>query len=590
MPSLVSKALKALPLASLALADVAVYSGSDSGYQDKDFGLYPNQSYESTNLTSPVFQINTPAANSVSNNSHVFISPRGTAVGQISPMIFNSTDLSLVWSGSQYGTTFGVRVQEFNGSDYVTFWRGTVKSSGYGTGSCLMLNSSYDVAYNLTTSNLTVGSDIHECQLTDRGTALLSAYEPTSWDLSAYDIENGWIADSIFQEVDIATGDLIFSWRASDHYALNESYADPGSTGDSESNPYDFFHINSIERDDSGNYLVSARHMHSVTYINGTTGDIIWILGGKQNQFTDNSNGDATNFAWQHDARWQNDDLTALTLFDNGAADWVNTENATRGLWLNLNYDNMSVSLGHSYLSPKGILSISQGSVQPLSNTNVFMGYGSNAAFTEYARNGSVLWDVQFGIIGNTSVQSYRAYKQDWTAFPTYNPDITSTGNGTDNTTVYFSWNGATEITSWAILASDSSAQLFNATDLWKNVTRAGFETSVAVQSSHRYVRAAALNADGQVLGATGVVDVKDGSVTALEKGIDIGTGNASTATSSSGSSDGGSGSPDSDGASGTSTATPSASSLGAAVVGVGAVPVAFAMGGASLLALFFGL
>ena len=130
------------------------------------------------------------------------------------------------------------------------------------------------------------------------GTALLTAYETKSYDLSSYGIDNGWLADSVFQEIDIETGNLIFSWRASDHFSTNDSYADPGSTGSSQSSPYDFFHINSIERDASGNYLISSRHTHSISYVNGTNGDVIWILGGKLNQFKDNSDGNATNFAW----------------------------------------------------------------------------------------------------------------------------------------------------------------------------------------------------------------------------------------------------------------------------------------------------
>ncbi|KAF1353336.1 ASST-domain-containing protein, partial [Delphinella strobiligena] len=473
---------------------------------DKSYGLYPNQSYQSTNISSPIFQVNTEAGDNVSNASYVFISPRGTVVGQISPMIINSTDLSLVWAAPEYKTTFGVRVQEYNGSDYLTFWRGTISASGYGSGSCYMLNSSYDVVYNLTT-NLTVGSDIHECQLTDDGTALLTAYLPISYDLSAYNITDGWLADSMFQEVDITTGDVLFSWSASDHFELNASYADPGSTGGSEDDAYDFFHINSIEKDASGNYLISGRHVHTLSYINGTNGEVIWHLGGKLNQFSDNSDGNATNFAWQHDARWQNTNLTAVTIFDNGAADWVDTENATRGLWLTLDYTNMSATLEQAYLSPEHILSASQGSVQPLPNNNVFMGYGNNAAFTEYTHDGTVLWDVQFGIIGNASVQSYRAYKQDWTGNPRTNPSIAGSGNGTDNSTIYMSWNGATEISTWAVLAANTSDALVNTTALWKNVTKAGFETDVTVGSAHRYIRAAALNAKGEVLGSSGVLD-----------------------------------------------------------------------------------
>ncbi|KAI4725071.1 hypothetical protein E4T49_07185 [Aureobasidium sp. EXF-10728] len=532
MPHLFTLALAALPLGRLALADQSPYTGSD--FQAKTYGLYPTQSYESSDLEVPVFQVNKAAGDNVDSADRVFISPRGTAVEQIAPMIFNSEDLSLVWSDPSYKTTFGVRVQEFNSSDYITFWRGAIKGAGYGSGSFIMLDHNYNVAYNLTTKNLTVGGDIHEIELTDDGTALMTAYEPIKYNLTAYDIEDGWLADSLFEEVDIATNDLIFSWRASEHIALNASYADPGATGISQDSPYDFFHINSIEKDDSGNYLISARHTHGLYYINGTNGDIIWSLGGKNNDFEDKSNGQATNFAWQHDARWRNTNLTELTLFDNGAADWVKTENETRGLWLSLNYDDMSVSLKQDYISPEGILSISQGSVQVLSNGNVFMGYGSNGAFIEYTNDGQAIWDVQFGIIGNSSVQSYRAYKQNWQGFPGWNPSIAATGNGTDNTTVYMSWNGATEIKQWTILASNSSSSLSTADDIWKNVTKTGFETNVTVGTNARYIRAAALNADGQVLGATDIVDVNDGTFSTADAKVDIGTGDANTTVTSS--------------------------------------------------------
>ena len=146
--------VKLLPLAAIVLADVPLYTGSNSGYQDKAYGLYPNQSYQSSNLTSPIFQVNT-AGDNVSNASHVFIGPAGNAVKQIGPMIFGSSNLDLVWSGPQYGVCFGVRVQQYNNSAYITFWRGQLLKSGYGSGSCLMLDNTYRVAYNLTTQNLT---------------------------------------------------------------------------------------------------------------------------------------------------------------------------------------------------------------------------------------------------------------------------------------------------------------------------------------------------------------------------------------------------------------------------------------------------
>ncbi|GAB7351301.1 hypothetical protein MBLNU459_g1716t1 [Dothideomycetes sp. NU459] len=557
MRSFGTLAIAALPFVGHAVADHPLYT--TSSYQEKAYGLYPNQSYTSSNLSTPIFQVNTAASDKVDPASHVFISPRGTAVGQSAPMMFDSDDLELVWSDPSWKQTFGVRVQEYKNEPYITFWRGSIKSAGYGSGSNIMMNSSYAVVYNITTNNLTVGGDIHEFQLTDNGTALLTAYLPMSYDLTSYGVEDGWIADSIFQEIDVESGDLIFEWRAIDHFSTNDSYADPGATGASSDSPYDYFHINSIEKDDSGNYLISSRHLHMLAYINGTSGDVIWILGGKLNQFEDKSGGNATNFAWQHDARWQTDDLTALTLFDNGASDWESTENATRGLWLTLDYDDMSVTLERAYMSPEDILSVSQGSVQPLSNGNIFMGYGSNAVFTEYSREGDVLWDVQFGIVGNSSVQSYRAYKQNWTGYPSWNPSIASTGNGTDNTTIFMSWNGATEIKSWALLASSSTQDLSNATNLWRNVTKTGFETNTTVGSQYRYIRAAALNAQGEVLGATDVLDVNSGSVTAMTKNVDIGTGSANTTVTTNNSTSSASGTATSTSASSTSSKTSAA-------------------------------
>lgn len=580
MSTFLTLALVALPLGHFVLADQAPYTGSD--FQSKDFGLYPTQTYESSPLEVPVFQVNQAAGDNVDPADRVFISPRGTAVGQIAPMIFNSDDLSLVWSDPSYKTTFGVRVQEYNNSDYITFWRGAIKSAGYGSGSYIMLDHNYNVAYNLTTKSLTVGGDIHEIELTDAGTALMSAYEPMEYDLTAYNITNGWLADSIFEEIDIATNNLIFSWRASEHIALNASYADPGATGTSQDNPYDFFHINSIEKDDSGNYLISARHTHGIYYINGTNGDIIWTMGGKDNQFEDKSDGQATNFAWQHDARWRNTNLTEMTLFDNGAADWVKTENETRGLWLSIDYDDMSVTLKQDYISPEGISSISQGSVQVLSNGNVFMGYGSNGAFIEYTNDGQAIWDVQFGIIGNSSVQSYRAYKQNWQGFPDWNPSISAVGNGTDNTTVYMSWNGATEIKQWAILASNSSSSLATADNLWKNVTKTGFETNVTVGTNARYIRAAALNADGEVLGATGIVDINDGSIASADSKVDIGTGDANTTVTSSSS--------DPDSASGSSGNDTSSKSDKDSAAGFTNASSSLALGVAMTVLFFFGL
>lgn len=128
--------------------------------------------------------------------------------------------------------------------------------------------------------------------------------------------------ETYFQEIDVATNTLLFQWRASDHVDLHDSFWVPGIRGLSQKlqgtrkdDSWDYFHLNSVEKDHRGNYLISVRHYASIMYIDGKTGDVIWTLGGKKNDFNDPS-GEATKFAWQHHARWANSNLTSISVFD----------------------------------------------------------------------------------------------------------------------------------------------------------------------------------------------------------------------------------------------------------------------------------
>ncbi|KAJ9640408.1 hypothetical protein H2201_002547 [Coniosporium apollinis] len=523
-----STLVTALCAASLVLADEPAFI-QNAGYQQSAYGQYPVQTFVSNpNVTAPIFNVITTPGEGVSNGSHLFVSPRGTAVSNPSPMIVDAGTLSVVWSAEEYGTAFDVKVQQYNGEDYLTFWAGETFRQGYGHGYYYMLNSSYDVVYNLTAVNLTVPGDIHEFLLTPNGTALITIYEPLAWDLTAYGVQGGWLMDSLFQEIDVETNDLIFEWRASDHYNLSEAYLTPGTylyDGKSAQSAFDFFHINSVEKDDLGNYLISARHTHSISYISGTTGEVLWQLGGKRNNFTDLSSGNATNFAWQHDARWaspSSQQPRIMTLFDNGAADFNQSFPESRGLRLAIDTVNMTAAVETSYNSPQRISSESQGNLQPLPNGNVMVGWGSDPAFTEFSSSGQALWTAQFGLINGKATSSYRVYKQSWTGSPRTNPSIaagnvtasngttTNVGAGGTSDTVYVSWNGATRIASWSFLASNSSDNLTTPDQAWRNVSSNGFETNVTVAGAARYLRAVALDADDAYLGASDIFDLQE--------------------------------------------------------------------------------
>ena len=191
-----------------------------------------------------------------------------------------------------------------------------------------------------------MNADLHEFLLTPDGTALMTVYQKYKHDLSDWrtfnettdpnDADPGWIWDCVLQEIAVDTKDVIFEWRASEYIDINDTYHLLKKAGNHE-DPFDWFHMNSIRKDELGNYLVSARYTHSITYIDGKTGAVIWILGGKRNVFMDLSEGFAINFAWQHDAQFIAADrfpqtykppveqpgytTKLLSLFDNAAED-----------------------------------------------------------------------------------------------------------------------------------------------------------------------------------------------------------------------------------------------------------------------------
>ncbi|KAF7167011.1 hypothetical protein CNMCM6106_002591 [Aspergillus hiratsukae] len=444
------------------------------------------------------------------DGQYTLIAPRGAAVPDPGPMIIDQ-DGHLVWT-KHYGQTYNVNVYSYKGHDYLTFWVGNDGIVGHGDGTYYMLDSAYEEAYTVRGAN-GLPADLHEFHITGDETALFTVYDVVPANLrSAGGPEKGWIWDGTFQEVDIETGQLLFQWRASEHFNFTDSYRgrEGDGDGDAEDRPWDFFHINSVDKDAKGNFLVSSRYMSCLAYIDGRTGDIIWRLGGKHNDFQDLSAGGATNFTWQHHARFR-DNGTAITLFDNASRGEGAPRLTSRGLYLDIDAQQMTAKVRHEYWNPHPISSQSQGSVQLLDSGNVVVGYGSNAAWTEYSIAGDVLCHVHFGpesAFGAGNILSYRVFKHAWTGLPRRNPDI-----ALYRYEAAVSWNGATEVATWVLQGSgsDTDIQLDHdhdddeSTTFLTAVPKSGFETIIPVpaQTTQRYLRVLSLNATGHVLGAT---------------------------------------------------------------------------------------
>ncbi|KAI9646394.1 hypothetical protein NHQ30_004386 [Ciborinia camelliae] len=503
----------------LAVAEVGPLYGDD-GFDAGSYGEYPVHTYMSTDVVSPRLNIlrSSPLCR---NDLYWVFSPRGRSVSEPGGMILDSEG-TLIWSKGGYDQVYNLQVQEYLGEKYLTFWAGTDAVQGHGAGVYYMLKTDsaqldkhYREVHKVVAANGLAG-DLHDFAITENGTALITIYDVVVANLSYVGIPQGYVWDCVIQEIDLATGELVFEWRAADHYSISDTHREMPKGDGGVNSAFDFFHINSIDKDSKGNFLISSRYFHSLTYLNGTSGDIIWILGGKKNMFTDLSGGRATNFAYQHDARWRHN-RTAISLFDN-AGDDSRPGGATRGLLVSLNEIDMTVEVIREYMNPNGIRAISQGNLQMLDDGHVIMGYGNTGAFTEYDSNGTAICDVHFGPqsrFGAGEVQSYRTFKFDWHGWPTTDPDVRILTNGEDWLSFYVSWNGATEVQRWLLQGAEDSEAEDKEWETLDYADKTSFETEFEIPHLYpRYLRVKGLgsynNATGEheLLGVSSPLDV----------------------------------------------------------------------------------
>jgi hypothetical protein len=375
------------------------------------------------------------------------------------------------------------KVQRYRGEPVLTFWEGVHAS--YGQGEYVILDSSYQEIGRVRAGNGLQG-DHHEFLISPQDTALFTVYHKLPMDLSAVGGRtDGWVLDGIAQEVDIATGEVLSEWHSLEHVGLEESYFRPPETSEF---GYDYFHINSIEVDHDSNLLVSAKGTCTVYKINRRTGEVVWRLGGKRSSF---EMGPGTRTAYQHDARRQPDGT--LTIFDNGADPKVHDQ--SRGIVVKLDEDEMTATLVGEYTHPDKLLAGSQGNMQVLSNSNVFVGWGSEPVLSEFNNDGELLFSGDFP----TESESYRAFRFPWSGRPHDEPAIAAETGSEDEVTVYASWNGATEVATWQVLAGPAPERL----EAVASAPRKGFETAITMDISEPYVCVRAKNASGKVLGTS---------------------------------------------------------------------------------------
>src|SRR5262249_53487415 len=212
--------------------------------------------------------------------------------------------------------------------------------------------------------------------------------------------------------------------------------------------------------------LISARSTWASYQLDGATGAIRWRLGGPRSTFT---MADGTSTAWQHDARLQRDGT--VTSFDDGSTPPVHYQ--SRGLRVAIASRRRSVRMVRAYAHPGSrLLSGSQGNAQALGDESMVVGWGAVPSVSEIARNGALVFDAHLP----PGTSSYRAFRFSWSGHP-LSPPVASAGvlAPGDSTAVFASWNGATEVASWRVLAGATTSSL----TAQARMPDSGFESSI---------------------------------------------------------------------------------------------------------------
>ncbi|MFZ1926491.1 MAG: arylsulfotransferase family protein [Solirubrobacteraceae bacterium] len=432
----------------------------------------------------PVLSVTVPDRDPAAGD---ILTTNGPGPGQYGPLIYTPQG-RLVWFDHllEGETAEDLNVQSYEGRRDLTFWHGKVLSPGFGQGEDVVLNSRYQTVTKVPGGN-GLQADLHDFQIASHGISYTTAFNAIRCNLSSVDgASNGVILDTAVQEIDMKTGLVRWEWHSLDHVDAAESETPaPKSAA-----PWDWFHINSIDRQPNGNIFISARSTWAGYQLEGGSGNILWRLGGLKSSF---KMGPGTETAWQHDGRILPNG--EVTFFDDGSNPPIHQQ--SRGLRIALDFTKHEAHLIEAYTHPNPpLLTPSQGNMQTLADGNAVVGYGGVPAISEFSPGGRLLFDAHLPF----DMSFYRAFRFPWSGRPSTPPAVLANLNNTsEETIVHMSWNGASEVASWRVLAGEGPGSLASRT----TIPASAFESSTILPKKYAYATVQALNAAGNVLGSS---------------------------------------------------------------------------------------
>jgi hypothetical protein len=470
----------------------------DTPYPTASVSEFPNpqaapadyQSFDTLpGVQAPILSVSVPDHDPAAGD---ILTTNGPGPGQYGPLIYTPQG-QLVWFDKLSGgeTAEDLNEQTYDGQRDLTWWKGRVLSLGFGQGEDIVMNSRYETVARVRGDN-GLRADLHDFQIAPHDIAYITAFNPIRCDLSSVKgARNGTITDTAIQEIDMKTGLVRWEWHSLDHVAAEESETEASTN----STPWDWFHLNSIDLEPDGDIFISARSTWAGYQLEGGTGKILWRLGGLKSSF---KMGPGTETAWQHDGRiLSNGDVT---FFDDGSNPPIHSQSRAVRIGLDLKTHEAHLVSAFTHTNPP-LLAASQGNMQTLADGNTVVGYGGVPAISEYANDGSLLFDANLPF----DMSFYRAFRFPWSARPLSPPAVLADLNNTgEETIVHASWNGATEVSSWRVLAGARSGTL----EAQATIPASGFESSTTLPKKYARVAVQALDSAGGVLGTSRTAQV----------------------------------------------------------------------------------
>ncbi|KAJ5388295.1 hypothetical protein N7509_010836 [Penicillium cosmopolitanum] len=427
---------------------------------------------------------------------------------QVGPHIYDQ-DGRLVWTGSimfDNHNVFDFRgINSFGNETHISMIQQFPFNDdhrGYG----LVMNPNFEIIRKVALRGDLGLFDIHEFNVLDTGkSALVTTYTTQEISLEEYNRpdEKTQLEVGGFAELDLTTAQVLHEWKSYNQISLAETVHYSPLSRVEEDPGWDYVHINSVDKNSAGDYLLSMRFTNTLYMVSGADGHIMWRLNGRRNGEFDQD----FIFSKQHDAKFLHSEGThhIISLLNNASDEEFNDESVSSALVIEIETSTtpMTARAIRRYKRPDEDLTRLRGNAQVLPNKNMFACWSQGGYISEFTEDGELVMSARFT---SPRFSNYRAYKNEFVGRPTLPPDMVASVHGTDETnlvtSIWVSWNGATEVATWSFYARKSQ---FDNPVFIGNVTKLDFETMFIARGYLDWITAEAIDRNGEALGSSNV-------------------------------------------------------------------------------------